>query len=218
MKKTFKANLVALSVAAGLGAFASNANALNWTLSPDADALAFGVTVVSGVNEINFAELATQPAGIYGAGFTYTGPSFSMDFDADLYTWDSYNSTFGYYDAFIVTVSTSDYYWNSSPSDPVAAGASTFVWGGADWSASHTLEHYITAPGGSDSINLSAGNTTYYVSVVLDTSSLPQSDSNYPSWGSFHVTPVPEPETYAMLLAGLGLMGFVARRRKLKVV
>jgi len=26
--------------------------------------------------------------------------------------------------------------------------------------------------------------------------------------------PIPEPETYAMLLAGLGLMGFVARRRK----
>lgn len=29
-----------------------------------------------------------------------------------------------------------------------------------------------------------------------------------------YITPVPEPETYAMLLAGLGLMGFVARRRK----
>jgi len=28
------------------------------------------------------------------------------------------------------------------------------------------------------------------------------------------VTTVPEPETYAMLLAGLGLMGFVARRRR----
>jgi hypothetical protein len=27
-------------------------------------------------------------------------------------------------------------------------------------------------------------------------------------------SPVPEPETYAMLLAGLGLMGFVARRRR----
>jgi hypothetical protein len=29
-----------------------------------------------------------------------------------------------------------------------------------------------------------------------------------------NIAPVPEPETYAMLLAGLGLMGFVARRRK----
>ncbi|CAM8670038.1 PEP-CTERM protein-sorting domain [Comamonadaceae bacterium] len=31
---------------------------------------------------------------------------------------------------------------------------------------------------------------------------------------SFPVTPVPEPETYAMLLAGLGVLGAVARRRK----
>ena len=28
------------------------------------------------------------------------------------------------------------------------------------------------------------------------------------------VTPIPEPETYAMMLAGLGLLGFVARRRR----
>lgn len=39
-------------------------------------------------------------------------------------------------------------------------------------------------------------------------------DSNS-TWGSFQaVATVPEPETYAMLLAGLGLMGAVARRRK----
>ncbi|WP_296509198.1 FxDxF family PEP-CTERM protein [Rhodoferax sp.] len=31
--------------------------------------------------------------------------------------------------------------------------------------------------------------------------------------GSLNVTPVPEPETYAMLLAGLGVMGAIARRR-----
>ena len=28
------------------------------------------------------------------------------------------------------------------------------------------------------------------------------------------ITPVPEPETYALFMAGLGLMGFIARRRK----
>lgn len=29
---------------------------------------------------------------------------------------------------------------------------------------------------------------------------------------TFNVTAVPEPETYAMLLAGLGLIGFMSRR------
>ncbi|MDE2388812.1 MAG: PEP-CTERM sorting domain-containing protein [Betaproteobacteria bacterium] len=29
-----------------------------------------------------------------------------------------------------------------------------------------------------------------------------------------NLVPVPEPETYAMLLAGLGLIGFVGYRRK----
>ncbi len=32
--------------------------------------------------------------------------------------------------------------------------------------------------------------------------------------GQLSVTPVPEPETYALMLAGLGLMGFIARRRR----
>jgi hypothetical protein len=34
------------------------------------------------------------------------------------------------------------------------------------------------------------------------------------SYGGYSVAAVPEPETYATMLTGLGLMGFVARRRK----
>jgi hypothetical protein len=36
------------------------------------------------------------------------------------------------------------------------------------------------------------------------------------SWSLTNVTAVPEPETYAMMLAGLGVMGAFARRRKAK--
>jgi PEP-CTERM motif len=32
--------------------------------------------------------------------------------------------------------------------------------------------------------------------------------------GTMNVTAVPEPETYAMMLAGLGIVGFLARRRR----
>ncbi|MDR2014248.1 MAG: FxDxF family PEP-CTERM protein [Azoarcus sp.] len=44
----------------------------------------------------------------------------------------------------------------------------------------------------------------------------PSSPRNGLNWalGSVNVTTVPEPEAYAMLLAGLGLMGAMARRRR----
>jgi hypothetical protein len=34
------------------------------------------------------------------------------------------------------------------------------------------------------------------------------------SFDNHHIAAIPEPETYAMMLAGLGLMAFIARRRK----
>lgn len=224
MKKPVKAILASLSMAATIGAFSPNANAaIAWTLSPDANAVAFGVTVVDGLAEINSPD-TSQPAGIYGAGFTQSGTNFSMNFDADLYTWDSYNAPgsgpggTGWWDAFIVTVSTVGYYWDLPQSDPVATGPSTWAWGGTNYSDG-ILESYITAPGTTDMISLSSDAlSTFYVSVVLDTKTTPFTDTNHPSWGSFHVSPVvstvPEPETYAMMLAGLGLLGFTARRRR----
>ena len=207
----------AVVAAVGAMAFTSAHAQITWQLSPDANTLAFGQSVITGVNEINFLSNATQPQGIYGAGFQFTGSDFSMKFDSDLYTWDSYSpfigGNTGYFDAFIVTVSTSGYYWNSSPVDPILASASTWVWGGATYG--DALESYTCNVGCFDTISLAAGPAAnYFVSIVLDTKTLPFSDVNYPSWGSFHVTPIPEPEIYAMMAAGLGLMGFIARRRK----
>jgi hypothetical protein len=45
---------------------------------------------------------------------------------------------------------------------------------------------------------------------------LPNGSTDFVGAFSLNVTAVPEPETYALMLAGLGLLGFVARRRKQK--
>ena len=216
MKKISKL-IVALTVfALFLGVQVQRAEAITWVISPDADTLAFGVTVVDGVTYIGSADVSGQPEGIFGAGFTTTGTSFSMYFDADLYTWDSYNApsegATGWWDAFIVTVSTEDYYWNLPHVDPIIADTNTWVWGGTNYDDG-ILENYTTAPWATDMISLDEGApTTFYVSLVLDKEKNTHRDTNHPSWGSFHVQVVREPST--LLLLGSGLVGIAAFGRK----
>jgi hypothetical protein len=54
---------------------------------------------------------------------------------------------------------------------------------------------------------LTAGTHTITLTGTAD----PYNDAEY--YGSLTVSAVPEPETYALLLAGLGALGFLARRR-----
>ena len=65
-------------------------------------------------------------------------------------------------------------------------------------------EFYALSP-----VNLLAGN---YSLVVRGLNSASQ--ASYAGTLATAVVSVPEPETYALLLAGLGAVGFVARRRK----
>jgi hypothetical protein len=58
--------------------------------------------------------------------------------------------------------------------------------------------------------NLVAGN--YYLQV----SGTMVSDTGGSFGGAVMLAPVPEPETYGMMLGGLGVLGFLARRRKAK--
>lgn len=72
---------------------------------------------------------------------------------------------------------------------------------------------FITGHGGTVSSAFSAlvaglnGGDAY---VNIHTDSFPGGEIR----GFLHAAPVPEPETYAMFMAGLGLMGFMARCRK----
>ena len=56
------------------------------------------------------------------------------------------------------------------------------------------------------------GSREYHILIVQNDSELHQRaiTAGYAT----SITAVPEPETYAMMLAGLGLLGFAARRRK----
>ena len=63
--------------------------------------------------------------------------------------------------------------------------------------------------------SVSAG--TYYVAVTgynLAQDFSGTGDKNWPYVLTISAAPVPEPESYAMFLAGLGIIGAVARRRK----
>lgn len=218
MKNFFNKTAATLGLATMSAVFVPQAQALDWVISPDANTLAYGVTVIDGLAQFG-AKDTSQPTGIFGAGFTVNSlDGVTVKFDSDLYTYDSYNAPTvagtGYFDAFIVTISTLGYYWDTPHTDPMPSSASTFVWGGQNY-ADNKLESYITAPGKTDQVTLyDTDHTKYYVSVVLDTKTLPAADTLHPSWGSFHVSVVPEPETYAMMLVGLGLLGFTARSRK----
>ena len=67
------------------------------------------------------------------------------------------------------------------------------------------LEAYVHENGESDFFNTGRLNT-----VIIPTGATLVTGSGT----VYGITPVPEPETYAMLLAGLGLVGWAARRRK----
>lgn len=65
-----------------------------------------------------------------------------------------------------------------------------------------------------DSATRQAGWQLFSAVAINDKGQIIGVASNGSSFGSYLLTPVPEPETYALLMAGLGLIGLAARKRK----
>lgn len=98
------------------------------------------------------------------------------------------------------------------------------LWGSPDYAGWNDLTFYsgdtvIAAYNGTvTQLDKNWANTVYFnVSTTGPLITKVTLTANRPAFEVDNVAfaaPVPEPETYAMLLAGLGLMGFVARRRQ----
>jgi PEP-CTERM motif len=101
----------------------------------------------------------------------------------------------------------------------------SFLWGSPDSYNKLT----VTTTGGVETVfsasglglatgpNVPSKYVQFTADAGLDITGL--SFTNVPAINAFEssnysITPVPEPETYALMLAGLGVMGFVARRRR----
>ncbi len=86
--------------------------------------------------------------------------------------------------------------------------------------AGETLADYSVSIGGAwtkySGTKTITADGFYDITFAFNTSRVPSKDIVIDSVYVVATTPVPEPESYAMMLAGLGVMGVIARRRKAK--
>lgn len=119
------------------------------------------------------------------------------------------------------TGSTLNLYGDNSQNLSAPSGYHVYTWWGNDpssvYPAGQTAHFSLTldnVAAGSNTI----GMTTYFAFATPSGQSYASNQwGNYTTFvaeGASPTAAVPEPETYAMLIGGLGLLGFMARRRK----
>jgi len=198
-----------------------HAHALSWNTSPDGNVSGNPETglLTLGVSDVNKLEYDPASAGIFGAG-AHLGSGFTshtINITYGLYSWDSYNETWGYNDVFLLALTQGDYYWNLPVTHPVADDSqliwplSLSSWGGNEWGDGIRNQKV-----GSNSYIFDVDWTgDYYVNLILDTSN---GGTDFPSWGYMRdfviqsTSNVPEPAT--LLLIGSGLAGLGLWRRR----
>jgi len=92
------------------------------------------------------------------------------------------------------------------------------VVGWAETGIANRKHAFITGPDGDGITDLNSLITLENGIFFSDATGINDSGqiiANASDGQAYLLSPVPEPETYAMLLAGLGLMGFMGRRKKI---
>jgi hypothetical protein len=203
---TFGANAqVAGSLGGGYGSFLTlSSSVANPVTTPNAGGTLGGIYAITGGSVYGADQtFASIPEGttIFGGNFLAAGPTAGapatinfgaagIDYisflwgSADLYNVLTVNSTGG-----------------SQTFVAGAAGVGQTSLGFSSTSGNQSVSQYVQFDG------IGANRIT---SLVFNNN--PQ--KNAFETANYSITPVPEPETYALLLAGLGVVGFMARRRK----
>ena len=102
--------------------------------------------------------------------------------------------------------------WSNVSGNLLPVNTGSFV--GDVFSSDNTPGTFTWSDTGYDRIGSASQQNIYRMTYTLDAPLTLQAGTY---WFGDNATMVPEPETYAMMLAGLGLMGFIARRRKQKL-
>ncbi|MHB1214226.1 MAG: PEP-CTERM sorting domain-containing protein [Thiobacillus sp.] len=174
-------------------------------------------TALSGDNSPGLVFGQTSTAGPYGFGEALVGSAGPI-----VDSWAFFGSTGTNFVTTAVTGSTEaglDFSgwrvaWNNVPSIDMGGGAwganangvATFAWDGV-YGSTMTLDYTATVPANSPSFP--------GVKYQLHLEGYMACATENGDCGYLPVTPaIPEASTYAMMLAGLGLVGFMARRRK----
>ena len=190
--------------------------------------------LVSAAPALSWSELSevTPNAGFDpNSGLTYTGTSFSSSSTkislgtlsasgAGQVTYTYLGKEAGYQNIFFAPSATPVWQINVSGSPSVGASVIKNTTGGI-------LDFKFEGNTGNFAVNGGAWSTYSSIGLIKENYSgydfiigYNDSFSTHNDWDDMvigvSIAPIPEPETYALLLAGLGLLGFAARRRKLK--
>jgi hypothetical protein len=124
--------------------------------------------------------------------------SYKITFQCDLFSWDSYNPVTkpgtGFWDSFSISVTDNKFWEIPGLSDPLTFPF--YLFGGGSFGdgilkKSGAVTKTATA-------NANASGITY-LNVILDTGTLPESDTNFPSWGTCKIKKVLPPSSLGII-------------------